>query len=108
LAELHSTTSDTTDACDTPFTSIVADALQQLGVHQQGDAVALAAGGLCQVAVPFAAEVNGALTSGHVVLVLEKASNGYRVRDNARFEDQFNERLGMNDDVTVLQPVVAV
>jgi hypothetical protein len=38
--------------------------------RQQGDAVALAAGGICHLTVPFAAEVNKELKSGYYVLVL--------------------------------------
>jgi len=86
LVELHSTTSDTTDACDTPLASTLTDFLQQQGVRQQGDAVVLAAGGLCQVSVPYASEVNGNLMSGYFVLRLEKMMDSYSVRDSTKFE----------------------
>eukprot|EP00697_Spironema_sp_BW2_P003121 gnl/Spiro4/14170_TR7620_c0_g1_i1.p1 gnl/Spiro4/14170_TR7620_c0_g1~~gnl/Spiro4/14170_TR7620_c0_g1_i1.p1 ORF type:complete len:331 (-),score=66.31 gnl/Spiro4/14170_TR7620_c0_g1_i1:68-1060(-) len=43
--------------------------------RQQGNAVVLAAGGACHVAVPYAAEVGGLLSTGIFVLALQPSSN---------------------------------
>jgi hypothetical protein len=87
LAELHATTSDTIDACDNPLADTLTDFLEQRAVRQQGDAVLLAAGGLCQVAVPFAGvhDQDGLLFSGYYVLSLEKNNDSYNINDSSLF-----------------------
>jgi hypothetical protein len=89
LAELHSTTSDTVDACDNPLADTLTDFLELRAVRQQGDAVLLAAGGLCQVAVPFAGvhDQDGLLFSGYYVLSLEKNNDSYNINDSSLFFD---------------------
>ena len=42
--------------------------------RQQGDAVVLAAGGVCHVAVPYSAQVGAKLKTGHFVLILQPES----------------------------------
>ena len=54
--------------------------------RQQGDAVVLAAGGLCHVAVPYAAQVDRKLRTGHFVLTLRPAiNNTYVISDSIEF-----------------------
>lgn len=45
--------------------------------RQQGDAVVLAAGGLCHVAVPYSAQVSGKLKTGHFVFTLKPSDKSY-------------------------------
>jgi hypothetical protein len=45
--------------------------------RQQGDAVVLAAGGLCHMVVPYAADVGQLLQTGNLLFVLKKNSIGY-------------------------------
>jgi len=106
LAELHLTTSDTTDACDAPLARTLTHFLQQQEVHQQGDAVVLAAGGLCQVTVPFASEDDGNLMSGYFVLQLQKGSSRYSIRDSTKFE--FGKPMDADHAVMLPEPVAIV
>ncbi len=55
--------------------------------RQQGDAVVLAAGGLCQVTVPYSAQVGARLKSGQFVLTLRPVENGtYLIDDAVEFQ----------------------
>jgi hypothetical protein len=49
--------------------------------RQQGDAVVLAAGGVCHVAVPYSAQVGGRLKTGRFVFILRPANGTYTVSD---------------------------
>jgi len=46
--------------------------------RQQGNAVALAAGGICQLVVPYAAMVGGYMEEGKVVFTLKPAGSSYK------------------------------
>ena len=75
--------------CDVPIASVVTSALSRLGAgwRQQGDAVVLAAGGLCHVAVPYAAQLDGGkLCTGNMVLALEPGTANYTVQATLVFE----------------------
>jgi hypothetical protein len=69
--------------CNTPISAVVTAEIAKYGVgwHQNGNAVVLAAGGLCQVAVPYAAQTGKQLSTGHMVMILKPtiAGNGYDV-----------------------------
>lgn len=45
--------------------------------RQQGDAVLLAAGGICHVAVPYAAQVGATLKTGHFIFTLKPEKGAY-------------------------------
>ncbi len=54
--------------------------------RQQGDAVVLAAGGVCHLAVPYSAQVGAKLKTGHYVLTLKPSvNNAYLVIDAVEF-----------------------
>jgi len=54
--------------------------------RQQGDAVVLAAGGVCHVDVPYAAQVGARLKTGYFVLTLQPAAgNTYQIIDAVEF-----------------------
>lgn len=53
--------------------------------RQQGDAVVLAAGGVCHVAVPYAAQVGTKLKTGHFVFMLQPSTNSYLITDAVEF-----------------------
>jgi hypothetical protein len=54
--------------------------------RQQGDAVVLAAGGVCHVSVPYSAQVGTKLKTGYFVLTLQSAiNNGYVMIDAVEF-----------------------
>ncbi len=54
--------------------------------RQQGDAVVLAAGGVCHVAVPYAAQVGDKLKTGHFVFTLQPLRNKtYLITDTVEF-----------------------
>lgn len=48
--------------------------------RQQGDAVVLAAGGICHVTAPYAAEVDGVLKSGYSVFTFQPAGKSYLIK----------------------------
>ena len=45
----------------------------------------LAAGGVCQVAVPYAAQVGSTLKTGHIVFTLQPVSDTYEITDDVGF-----------------------
>jgi hypothetical protein len=54
--------------------------------RQQGDAVVLAAGGICHVTVPYAAQVDDQLKTGQIVLTLQPGgANHYLITDAVEF-----------------------
>ena len=54
--------------------------------RQQGDAVVLAAGGVCHATLPYSAQVGAKLKTGHFVLTLQPgAGNTYRITDSVEF-----------------------
>ena len=54
--------------------------------RQQGDAVVLAVGGICHVAVPYSAQVGRKLKTGNIVLTLRPATgHGYSILDAVDF-----------------------
>ena len=53
--------------------------------RQQGDAVVLAAGGVCHVAVPYSAQLGAKLKTGHFVLILQPSVNTYLITDAVEF-----------------------
>jgi len=54
--------------------------------RQQGDAVVLAAGGVCHVEVPYSAQVGNKLKTGHFVFTLQpEANNVYLMNDAVEF-----------------------
>jgi hypothetical protein len=54
--------------------------------RQQGDAVVLAAGGVCHVAVPYSAQVGAKLETGRFVFTLQPLANHtYLVTDTVEF-----------------------
>mmetsp|Transcript_30544 Transcript_30544/g.94919 ORF Transcript_30544/g.94919 Transcript_30544/m.94919 type:complete len:283 (+) Transcript_30544:109-957(+) len=54
-------------------------------VRQQGSATVLAAGGICQVAAPYAADIDGELKTGRWVIVLKPEGDSYTVEDDVEF-----------------------
>ena len=54
--------------------------------RQQGDAVVLAAGGLCHVVAPYAAQIGARLKTGRFVFTLRPAMNdAYQITDALDF-----------------------
>jgi len=79
--------------CDAPLAPVLTRFLATVGkegdtaslFRQQGDAVVLAAGGICQAAVPYAADVGGRLRTGRMVLTLKPGGGSYAVEDAVDF-----------------------
>lgn len=66
--------------CDSPIAPVLTKYFNDKSVNddvwrQQGDAVVLAAGGVCHVAVPYASEAGGKLESGNFVFTLQPENN---------------------------------
>lgn len=79
--------------CDSPLaptlTKYFADRTRNGNAYrQQGDAIVLAAGGVCQVAVPYAAQVGDQLKTGQFVFTLQPASGSYSISDVVEFASQ--------------------
>jgi hypothetical protein len=73
--------------CNVPVAPVITDQIRALGVgwRQQGSAVVLSVGGLCHVAVPYAAQQGSALMTGYLVLVLRPTTSSYAVVDSVVF-----------------------
>jgi len=73
--------------CNNPIQPLLTSYFQTLSsttetkalFRQQGNAVALPAGGLCQLVVPYAAMVNGKNTEGKKVFTLEPSKGSYKM-----------------------------
>lgn len=77
--------------CDSPIAPVLTKYFNDKSVggdvwRQQGDSVVLAAGGVCHVAVPYAAQVGEKLKTGHFVFSLQPGVSGsYLVKDVVEF-----------------------
>ena len=82
--------------CHTPVAAVLTTHFETASttgarvMRQQGDAIVLAAGGVCQVAVPYASAVGAVLGSGYEVLTLMPATTAeggatYDVVDKVSF-----------------------
>merc|ERR1711924_3015 len=72
----------TADECNNPPAMFLTAFFNSKSVNgalfrQQGSAVVLTAGGICYMAVPFAASGNSQLRTGHYVFITEKEDMSY-------------------------------
>ena len=77
--------------CNSPIASTLTTFFNKKGGaeeiwRQQGDAVVLAAGGVCHVEVPYAAQIGEKLKTGHFIFTLHPTdSNTYEIADFVEF-----------------------